>query len=102
MIETPCKINLWSVYFIFATKDSQPMEIYTKIKAVWGHLSYSHVAVVERCRKCRLGRDSSQNLTRPEPTRVFISNETERLLQTILRANKGIRVRKYSQIAVIL
>ena len=70
MIENPSKDNLHPVIQFLATEGRQPMEIYTRIKAVYGDYSYSHAGVVEWCNKFRQGRKSTKDLACPSPARA--------------------------------
>ena len=71
------------------------MEIYTRIKAVYGDYSYSHTAVVEWCNKFRQGRESTKDLARSGPARVAASDENVRQLEITLRANRRIKLENF-------
>ena len=43
------------------------MEIYMRMKALYGDYSYSHMAVVEWCNKFCQGRESTKDLACPRP-----------------------------------
>ena len=66
MIENPSKDNLLAVIQFLAAEGRQPMEIYTRMKAVYGDYSYSHPAVVEWCNKFQQGRESTKYLPVPD------------------------------------
>ena len=74
MIQNPSKDNLRAVIQFLAAEECQPMEIYTRMKAVYGDYSYSHTAVVEWCNKFREGRESTKDLAHPGPARAAASD----------------------------
>ena len=49
------------------------MEMYTRMKAVYGDYSYPFTAVVEWCNKFRQGREPTKDLSRPGPCLLYTS-----------------------------